>query len=270
MIQVNTNRHIGHPGVQNSSLYYGTVFHNRGVPVKHQFNYRLFMVYLDLADLDTVFKGNLIWSTHRPAPARFRREDHLGDPMIPLDRAVRDLIRNETGKIHQGPIYLLTHLRYWGYVMNPVSFYYCLSEDNASLDFVVLEVHNTPWGEMHPYVLENVGENRGVLETEFSKIFHVSPFMGMDMKYRLKINCPNDHIKVELADYSGASCVFTAVLTLMRKPITHRNLYYAFLRHPFMTGKIIAAIYFEAFRLWRKGAPYFPYTKRSENRGEEV
>lgn len=252
----------------NSCLYFGHVFHNRNVPVKHRFKYSLFMVYLDLSEINTVFKGNMCWSTRRVAPARFRREDHLGDPEVPLDKEVRDLVKRETGKTHDGPIHLLTHLRYWGYVMNPVSFYYCLSADGKAIEAVVLEVHNTPWGEMHPYVLENKSKDKSKLVLEFTKDFHVSPFMGMNMRYRLQMTRPDGKLKVELADYSGEEHVFSAALLLHRKPMTTGTLYYALLRHPFMTGKVIAAIYFEALRLWKKGAVYFPYTRHKENNGE--
>ncbi len=108
----------------NSALYVGQVRHRRLSP-RHEFRYRIFQVYLDLSELDGVFRERWLWSTSGPNVAWFRRKDHLGDCAVPLERAVRDLVEQRTGRRPSGPIRLLTHLRYLGFVMNPVSFYYC-------------------------------------------------------------------------------------------------------------------------------------------------
>jgi len=97
-----------------SCLYIGRVRHRRFRPVEHAFELPLFMLYLDLAELDEVFRGRWLWSARRPALARFRREDHLGDPEVPLDESVRDLVAERSGRRPDGPVRLLTHLRYAG------------------------------------------------------------------------------------------------------------------------------------------------------------
>ena len=107
----------------HSAIYHGSLRHRRFAPRAHAFSYPLFMVYLDLAELDTVFRGRWLWSTRRAALARFDRADHLGDPAQPLDAAVRDLVERSRGVRPVGPVRLLTHLRYFGYGFNPVSFY---------------------------------------------------------------------------------------------------------------------------------------------------
>ena len=99
----------------NSAIYFGQVRHRRLAPVEHAFSYRMFMLYLDLAELPRVFEGRWLWSARRTALARFRREDHFGDPVLPLDECVRDLVARETGTRPDGPIRLLTHLRYLGH-----------------------------------------------------------------------------------------------------------------------------------------------------------
>src|SRR5512147_1165020 len=119
-----------------SCIYEGQVSHVRATPVAHTFRYRLFMVYLDLDELPRVFAGRWFWSTRRRALARFRREDHLGDPLRPLDACVRDLVERETGRRPEGPIRLLTHLAYYGYCFNPVSFYYCFDAAGAAVECV--------------------------------------------------------------------------------------------------------------------------------------
>lgn len=129
-----------------SAVYEGTIRHRRREPTEHEFRYRIFMLYLDLAELPALFDGRWLWSARRPALAWFRRADYLGDPAVPLDAAVRDLVRERTGARPTGPIRLLTHLRYFGYAQNPVSFYYCFSADGSAVETIVAEVTNTPWG----------------------------------------------------------------------------------------------------------------------------
>ena len=115
-----------------SCIYEGQVRHTRNKPAFHKFNYRLFMMYLDLDELPTLFRKTWFWSATRPALARFRRRDHLGPEQQALSDSVRDLVETETGRRPRGPIRLLTNLSYFGYCFNPVSFYYCFSEDEET------------------------------------------------------------------------------------------------------------------------------------------
>jgi DUF1365 family protein len=245
------------------------VRHRRFTPVEHAFQYPLFMVCLDLSELDRVFAGRWLWSTRRPALARFRREDHFGDPARPLDECVRDLVRSETGRALSGPILLLTHLRYFGHTMNPVSFYCCLDPAGERLDAVVLEVHNTPWGERHCYALAAPDASRGRTQTyRFAKAFHVSPFMSMDHEYRCRITAPGDRLAVHLENWRAGEKIFDATLGLARRPITGRALAFHLCRFPFMTLQVVAAIYFEALRLWWKRCPYVPHPGTPATRTE--
>ena len=136
-----------------SCIYEGRVKHSRKKPVAHSFAYRIFYMYLDLAELDSVFRGRWFWSACRRALARFRREDHVGPVDEPLDQTIRCLVKDETGAEPTGPIRLLTHLSYFGYCFNPVSFYYCYDSTGEEVETVVAEVSNTPWGERCCYVL---------------------------------------------------------------------------------------------------------------------
>ena len=133
--------------MKKSCLYVGQVRHRRFTPKQHQFSYKLFLVYLDLSELTSVFDRFWLWSIEKTNIATFRRKDHLGDKKLPLDTSVRNHIEDETGRRPQGPIRLLTHLSYFGFRFNPVSFYYCYDENDEKLEFIVAEVNNTPWGE---------------------------------------------------------------------------------------------------------------------------
>lgn len=250
----------------NSCLYEGWVRHRRCRPVVNEFRYRLFYVYLDLAELDDVFRGRLFWSTKRPALAWFRRADHVGDPAVPLGRTIRDLVLRSTGRGPAGPICLLTHLRHFGYVMNPVSFYYCFDETGRSVETIVAEVHNTPWGETHCYVLterecETPSPNRLF---RFAKNFHVSPFMTMNQTYRWRFGQPDENLHVHMENWEDDGRLFDATLQLEKVPITTRSLAAALANYPFMTAKVVGAIYGQALKLWWKGCPFFPHPKHGE------
>jgi DUF1365 family protein len=244
----------------HSAIYHGWLEHRRHRPRNHAFRYRLFMVYLDLGELDRVFAGRWCWSTTRRALARFDRRDHMGDPAVPLDESVRRLVTERTGRRPAGPIRLLTHLRYFGYCFNPVSFYYCFDAADRSVETVVAEVNNTPWGERCCYVLPAGGTGADVLHAHSAKLMHVSPFNPMDLDYEWRLTRPTQRLAVHMALRQSnapgdAPVQFDATLALRRAPLTGRSLAGALLRFPFMTLRVIAAIHWQALRLWFKRIP---------------
>jgi uncharacterized protein len=183
----------------HSCLYEGTVRHRRWTPIQHAFRFRLFLVYVDLGELDQVFGRHGIWSTRWPALARFRRADHLGDPREPLEESVRELVRSHLGFRPVGAIRLLTHFRYCGFQMNPVSLYYCFDSGATVVDAVVAEVNNTPWNKQHVYVLDMRGQlDSRRLEATHSKEFHVSPFLNCEMDYHWRLNTPGKRLVVHI------------------------------------------------------------------------
>jgi DUF1365 family protein len=226
-------------------------------PVIHAFRYRMFMLYLDLAELPGLFERHWLWSARRRALARFRREDHFGDPALPLDESIRTLVARETGQRPAGPIRLLTHLRYFGHVFNPVSFYYCFDKDDSRVETIVAEVNNTPWGEQHCYVLPqrmNAGRNgHGRYFPE--KVMHVSPFMEMDVAYDWRFNAPAENLTVHMENSREGRKIFDATLVLSREEISSGSLARALAAYPLMTMKVVAAIHWQALKLWLKGAP---------------
>jgi hypothetical protein len=241
-----------------SCLYAGSLRHRRFGPRPHAFRYDLFMAYLDLAELEDVFRGRWLWSTQRPALAWFRRADYLGDATRPLDEEVRERVWRETGRRPRGPIRLLTHLRMFGHCFNPVSFYYCFDARGERAETIVAEITNTPWKERHAYVLPAAASASGAgrLRFRFDKQFHVSPFLPMALAYDWRFSVPRERLAVHMEDLRGGEKVFDATLALERREITGASLAGALARHPAMSAKIVAAIYWQALRLWLKGAPF--------------
>jgi DUF1365 family protein len=142
-----------------------------------------------------------------------------------------------------GPIRLLTHLRYFGYCMNPVSFYYCFDEAGDTLQNIVAEITNTPWGERHQYVLraEAGGADAAnrLKRFDFAKQFHVSPFMPMDMQYRWTLGVPSRRLFVNMRNFKGAAQMFDATLSLRGAPVTRWGLLVTLASYPFMTVRVI-------------------------------
>jgi DUF1365 family protein len=227
--------------------------------VEHAFRYPLFQLYLDLDELPELFDGRWLWSARGPNVAWFRRADHLGPRDVPLATAVRDLVERETGRRPEGAVRLLTHLRYFGYVINPVSFYWCHDREGA-VEAVVAEVHNTPWGERHCYVLDARGASPdGTFRVRTRKAMHVSPFLDMDYDYRFRIGTPGERLTVGIENDRDGTRAFDASLVLQRREIDGRSLAGVLARHPVQTLEVVAAIYWQAFRLWRKRVPFHPH-----------
>jgi hypothetical protein len=241
------------------------VRHRRFRPVEHTFTFPLCLLYLDLGELPEVFRGSWLWSAERPALAWFRRRDHLGDPTAPLDRCVRDLVEEEVGLRPAGPIRLLTHPRYAGYAMNPVSLYYCFDRGGERVEALVAEVNNTPWGERHCYVMRHPRGGRGALRARTPKQLHVSPFMAMQLDYGWRVGQPGSKLGVRIANHEPDGAVlFAAVLALSRRELSARSRARALLRYPLMTAQVAGAIYWQALRLWQKGAPFHPRPRTAE------
>ncbi len=235
-------------------------------PVEREFRYRLFMMFLDLDELPRLFDRYWLWSAERPSPARFRRSDHLGDRRKPLKEAVCDLVERETGRRPAGPVRLLTHLRYFGYGFNPVSFYYCFDARGEEVEHIVAEVNNTPWNEQHCYVL-NARQNVGTLRHKrfvFAKRFHVSPFMDMDMGYDWRFTFPGEKLAVHMENRKDGQKLFDATLRLERRALSGPALARVLTVYPLMTLKVIATIYYQALCLWLARAPFFAHPDKKE------
>ena len=269
-----------------SAIYEGTVRHRRYEPKAHRLSYRLFMLALDLDELDVVFNGpsRLLWSAGRFNVACLLRKDHFGDPGKTIKEAVLDRVEEETGSRSAGRVVMLAHLRTFGYVMNPATFFYCYGKDDQ-LDAIAVEIHNTPWGERHVYVLPTAEPASAGGSTDnsvkppktshrfrFKKDFHVSPFMPMHHEYDWRFNAPGsdtgDPLIVSMKNLDQGRRVFDASLSLSRKPITSVRLNLMLLKYPLITVKVALAIYFNALLLWLKRVPFVSHPKWAGDKAE--
>lgn len=214
-------------------------------------------LYLDLDELDDAFSRRWLWSSKRRNIAEFRRSDYLGPPEVPLAEAVRRRVAESIGRRPEGPIRLLTHLRYFGFVFNPVSFYYCYRADGIELDCIVAEITNTPWRERHAYVLpaESAAAHGRSLHWSFAKAFHVSPFMAMDHEYDWRFTPPAEDLRVHMQVLRSGVAEFDATLALERRPLDSASLARVLCRYPLMTAQVVGAIHWQALRLWLRGNP---------------
>ncbi len=215
---------------------------------------------MDISPFSSYNHGNVI---------SYQERDHFGDPALPLrERLLRDAKRSGSGGKSADSVFLLTHLRTFGYNFNPVSFYYFFN--NNQFDFVMAEVNNT-FGETQNYWLgpeaEAAIDNRGP-ETlrngapknhvvsrryRFPKTFHVSPFMKMDQCYDWTFTAPDQDLVVQCMNFEAGELVFDSTLKLTRREWTRRELHRAIAEFPLMTVRVIAAIHWQAVRLMLKG-----------------
>ncbi|MFI4989421.1 MAG: DUF1365 domain-containing protein [Solirubrobacterales bacterium] len=269
----------GEPSAHASCFYEGFVRHRRHGELHDQLLHRLCMAYLDLDELPELFDGHLLWSARRPALAWFRRSDYLGDRHTPLRQAVEQLVLERTGVSLDGPIRLLTHMRFAGHCFNPVSFYYCFDAAGQRVHAIVAEVTNTPWGERHAYVLaveQHTRLARGgsgrVMRGEFAKALHVSPLMGMDHTYDWRLTEPGESLSVQIESTRNGGPldgerVFDATLSLRRRPIDARELRRVLARYPLPTVRLTARIYTHALMLRLRGAHWHAHPGRAELSG---
>ena len=244
----------------DSAVASGKIYHHRFSPRAHGFNYPLSMLYLDLQETPQLFAQHPLWSWNRSNVASVLRKDHLRREEADLSCALRACIEEFSGERAEGPISLLTQPRYFGYCMNPISVYFVWSADRSALQWLVLEVHNTPWDEQQIYVLKAPAQQDGHWSIDFDKAMHVSPFMDMNMHYRLHFQGqPRERIRLRLDNWRDDQRLFSANLELSLKPATRRELSRVLIRYPFMTAKIAMRIYWQALRLKLKGVPYVPY-----------
>jgi len=251
-------------------IYTGTINHRRFTPFDHFFTYPLFLTYIDLSTFESALKKSWIWNINKPALISFNRKDYHGEVSLDLENAVRKTIFQRIGKKVKGPIRLLTHLRYFGYCFNPVSFYYCFDETDSQVEIILAEVTNTPWNERHAYIIHNRSKNGNInnLKEDLDKRLHVSPFWGMDHQYEWVFTQPEETLLVYMKNFKDGKKVFDVTLDMKRMPFTLPQLLKEVARFPFITIIVVFRIHWQAFKLWLKKAPFFMHPDKAKQMKE--
>ena len=253
-----------------SCIYEGQVRHRRFSPRRHEFNYSLYMMYLDLDELPYLFDRYWLWSAKHFNLAWFKRADHAGDASKALKKVISDMIYEHTGVRTEGPVRLLTHCRYFGFGFNPVSFYYCYDKDDTQVENIIAEVNNTPWGEQYCYVLTEADNAATALRNSRHKQykpvkdFHVSPFMPMNIDYDWRFNQPDQRLTVHMQNFIDADKLFDATLDLEYRPITSMNMARVLIQYPVVTMKVVIGIYYQALKLLLKRIPFYDHPDNTE------
>lgn len=259
-----------------SRLYTGWVRHRRFKPVEHAFSYPLFMTFLDIHEIDKAMAQHPFWSATGFNLAQFKRSDYLEPRDLPLHEALAQQVLENTGGQISGPVSLLTHLRYFGFNFNPVSFYFCFDASGQQLELIVAEITNTPWGERHRYYLTTVPEKfpraiaqnigtRQVHIFDFAKAFHVSPFNPMQMHYRWSFKYHAGQMVIHMDNSMNGEKHFDATLHLEEKIMNRRNMGSVLIKFPLMTLRVVTGIYWQALRLWIKRAPFYDHPADKTN-----
>jgi DUF1365 family protein len=236
-------------------LFVGTLRHRRFTPVPHAFTYPLFMALLDIDRVPELMKRSRFTSHNRWNWASFDDRDHFGDPSRPLrERLTTDAARHGI-ELPEGPVFLLTHLRYLGYAFNPVSFFYCFDRAQE-LRLVLAEVSNT-FGGTHNYWLQPDPAAR-TFRSAAAKSLYVSPFMPVDLDYAFAFTTPASRLVAHMQTSRAGAVGFDATLSLERRAWNAAELRRVLMRYPAMTTNVIAQIHWQALKLWWKGVPVVP------------
>ena len=241
------------------ALYVGTLHHRRRGDVPHRFSMRTFMPLLDVDRIPELMRVSWCTSWNRWNWASFHDTDHTGDPRLPLrDRLAADAARHGIA-LPDGPVLLLTHLRYLGYVFNPLSVWFCRDAAGA-LKAVVYEVHNT-YGERHAYVLPV--EDETLVRHGCAKAFYVSPFLSRDCSYQFRIRPPGSDVAIAIHQDEAGLPVLNASFAGARRALSDGALLRMLFAYPLMTVKVVLAIHFEAVRLMLKGIRRHPHAPKA-------
>jgi len=242
-----------------STICTGHVRHRRFRTAENSFRYRVFMVFVDVEQPESLFNFGFLWYVRR-ALVQFKRSDYLPGKALLADE-VRSTVEGELGWRPNGRIFALTNPRIFGYLINPITLFYCYSSEGDRLQAIVLEVTNTPWKESTRYVLE-CDLTSEAQRINFDKTMHVSPFLPMDMSYSLRTKLPDDRIAVHLQTLQGQELVLDATLALKPQVPSRRLQCKVLFLYPWMTLAVFLRIHWQAFKLFCKKVPFVAHPKR--------
>ena len=241
-----------------AALYFGDVMHARLKPIGHRFCYRVMSLLIDLDRLDAADRQSRLFGVNRAALYSFDEADH-GERDGSSLRVYAQRRAAERGiDLAGGRVLLLCYPRLLGYTFNPLSAYFCYRA-GGELALIIYEVRNT-FGDIHCYVLPiRPGEiSAAGVRQQQDKLFYVSPFIGMTMRYHFRVSPPGDNVKLRILETDREGPLLAATFSGRRRALTTTALLRSFFSLPLVTLKIVAAIHWEALRLWLKGARLVP------------
>ena len=239
-----------------SALYTGVMMHHRTKPKDHVFRYNVCFYVLDLDELQDLDERLSLFGYNKRNLFSLRDSDHVGDSGRSIKDNLVAWLAERAVDLSGGRILMLTNLRTFGYVFNPVSFFYCYRAD-GSFACSVAEVANT-FGERRPYLLgdHNLVSNGTSRTWTQAKELHVSPFFGMEQRYEFVLTEPGERISARVDLFEGDERVFLATQTGTRHELTDATLAKSLLRYPLMSQQVIGLIHLQALKLWRKHVPF--------------
>lgn len=252
-------------GTQFKSCFFeGVVKHNRLSPKPHQFKYPIMLAYLNLDELQGLSDRKLLTVEKKFSLLSFCRGDFHRPEITCLKKAVHQTVKEKLQLTEDvtGSVFMLGMLRHWGYVFNPVSFYFSFSKD-GTLQYIMAEITNTPWSERYQYVFDMVKMTQPF---EFKKEFHVSPFMSMDINYKWSFSRPGEAVAVKMENFQQDEKVFEVNFSASKLQWEVKNKRRLNFKYAFMTAKVTFWIYIQALRLYLKKNPFFEHPKfKDEN-----
>jgi uncharacterized protein len=250
----------------------GTIRHRRKTPVRHEFSYSTGMLALDLREWPSITHISRLFSLERFNWLSLYRRDYFRPETDNLLQAVSDQVQQATGWRPDGAVQLITHPRYFGYVFNPVSFYFCYHAgdrpDHGAVPRVIMaQITNTPWKDRHVYCLETTGAEptSAGWRTErfdFSKRFHVSPFNPMDQHYQWTFSFRGPELRIHMGVKQDERKHFDATLVVRRTPLDRKELHRSLRQFPLEALKVVGGIYWHALKLKLKGVPFFTHPNK--------
>ncbi len=233
-------------------LYDCRIMHARLHPKKNKFVHGTFMFYLDLDELENNSKKLKLFGYGRKGLYSIHDDDYLPGYTGSLKERARKYLATQGVDLGSGKIMLLSNLRIFGYVFNPVSFYFCFDTSGAA-QVVIAEVGNT-FLEHKPYLIHKSQD--GSFKSRQSKEFYVSPFSNLDFEFSFNIEQPQSELKVCIDEFDGEQPIICTSLSGKQIELSDSNLIKLTFKYPLVTLRVITLIHFHALILFLKGLPF--------------